>query len=207
MNVFRPQDVITSVRASRMSQPDQSTSIPGDKVMERARAGDPEAFAVVVRAHDRGLRTLAYRLVGDLRTDDVLQEAYLKAFRAISRHRGPRGSVPAWLYKVVYNESLDELRRARRQPSGALGSELEILATDPGPDEIAIDRTDLEAALALLTPEQRAAVILVDSIGFDYSEAASILGTRRGTVASRLHHARAALRQVLDHHGTHGVHD
>lgn len=166
-------------------------------VVERARLGDPEAFEAMIRAHDRGFRVLAARLVGDVRTDDVLQEAYLKAFRAITHRRGPDGSLPGWLYRIVYHSCLDELRRVRRQPTLSLDETRESAPSVPGPDELAVDRAGLTAALAELSPDQRAAVVLVDALGFKYSEAGAILGIRRGTVASRLSHARSELRRVL----------
>lgn len=184
-----------------MDESGRSNARLDDQVWERARAGDPEAFTAVVLANDLGFRMLTARLVGDVRTDDVLQEAYLKAFRAIRRHRGPNGSVPAWLYRVVYHACLDELRRVRRHSTESLDMNAELPSSDRGPDEVATDRAHLAAALAMLTSEQRAAVILVDAIGFDYSETAHILGVRRGTVASRLSHARSALRNVLNQHG------
>lgn len=171
-----------------------------DWVVERARLGDSDAFEEVVRVHDAGFRMLAARLVGDVRTDDVLQEAYLKAFRAIRRHRGPNGSLPAWLYRIVYHTCVDELRRVRRRPTQSLDDAMDLAHPRLGPDELATNRARLAAALAELTSEQRAAVVLVDALGFNYSEAGTILGIRRGTVASRLNHARAALRRALSQH-------
>ena len=83
-------------------------------VLERARRGDQEAFAAVIRHYDPGLRALAYRLLGDRdRMDDALQEAYVKAFRALPRFQR-RAKVGTWLYRIVYNTCLDELRKARR---------------------------------------------------------------------------------------------
>src|ERR671922_504516 len=83
-------------------------------VLEDAKRGDPSAFANVIRHYDRGLRSLAYRLLGDRdRMDDALQEAYLKAFRALPRFRGD-AKLGTWLYRITYNACLDELARARK---------------------------------------------------------------------------------------------
>src|SRR5215211_9387059 len=83
-------------------------------IVDRARRGDQEAFAAVIRHYDRGLRALAYRLLGDReRMDDALQEAYLKAFRALPRFRGS-SKLGSWLYRIAYNTCLDELERSRR---------------------------------------------------------------------------------------------
>ena len=74
---------------------------------------DEGAFAELIERHDRSFRSLAFRLLADRdRMDDALQDAYVKAFRALPRFRG--GSAPStWLYRIVYNTCLDELRRGR----------------------------------------------------------------------------------------------
>jgi RNA polymerase sigma-70 factor (ECF subfamily) len=162
----------------------------------RARAGDPEAFAALIEAHDRPLRALAFRLLGDRDCmDDVLQDAYVKAFRALPRFRG-EATVATWLYRVVYNACLDELRRSRAERTR--GPEVENLPTsESDPSELAGTRGALADALAALPPDWRAAVLLVDAQGFDYRAAAKVLGVRVGTLASRLSRARAALRHAL----------
>jgi RNA polymerase sigma-70 factor, ECF subfamily len=158
-----------------------------------------EAFTALVERHDRALRSLAYRLLGAdrERMDDVLQEAYAKAYRSLPSFRGD--SKPhTWLYRIVYNACLDDLRRrSRRLVPLALDAVADrpVAGPDPG-DRIALRRR-LAAALAELPPDQRAAVLLVDVEGFDYAAAADVLGVPAGTVGSRLSRARAALRQAL----------
>jgi len=156
---------------------------------------DEGAFAELIERHDRSFRSLAFRLLADRdRMDDALQDAYVKAFRALPRFRG--GSAPAtWLYRIVYNTCLDELRRGRFRRHVPL---------DPGrpggdadPADTVAGRAGLAAALGGLPPDQRAAVLLVDAEGFDYREAAEVLGVEIGTLASRLSRARAALRRAL----------
>lgn len=79
----------------------------------RATGGDVDAFFVLIDRHDRALRGLAYRLLGDQHAmDDALQESYLKAFRAVSKFSGD-SAFKSWLYRIVYNTCLDELRRKR----------------------------------------------------------------------------------------------
>jgi RNA polymerase sigma-70 factor, ECF subfamily len=169
----------------------------GKSVLDRARRGDQEAFAALIRHYDPGLRALAYRLLGDRdRMDDALQDAYVKAFTALPGFRGG-AKVGTWLYRIVYNVCLDELRRARRTAQVSLeeAGELRGSTRDSG-DEIA-GRGDLARALAGLTPEDRAAVLLVDAQGFSYDEAGRVLDVPAGTIASRLNRARAALREAL----------
>jgi RNA polymerase sigma-70 factor, ECF subfamily len=165
-------------------------------VLERARRGDRRAFALVVQHYDPGLRALAYRILGDReRMDDALQEAYLHAFRALPRFRGD-SALGTWLYRIAYNACLDELKRVRNVVPLESVSE----RSDPRPDasETVPLRRDLAAALASLSPYDRAAVLLVDAQGFDYGSAAQILGVPEGTVASRLNRARRILRRYLD---------
>jgi RNA polymerase sigma-70 factor (ECF subfamily) len=162
----------------------------------RARRGDERAFADLVRHYDEGLRALAFRIVGDRdRMDDAMQDAYVRAFRALPRFRGE--SAPGtWLYRITYNACIDELKRTR--PSVPLEEAGELPDTRPGIPELLSTRNRVAAALAQLSPADRAAVLLVDAQGFDYGEAAGVLGVPAGTVASRLNRARTLLRRALD---------
>ncbi len=166
-------------------------------VVRRAQDLDPHAFAQIVRFHEPRLRPLAYRLLGDRdRTDDILQEAYVKAFRALGRFRG-ESSLSTWLYRITYNACMDELRRQRTVTPASPDDSPERPSALPDPADTAVERGDLAAALAALPAEQRAVVLLVDADGLDYSEAGEVLGIPPGTVGSRLSRARAALRAAL----------
>ncbi|MDQ6839940.1 MAG: sigma-70 family RNA polymerase sigma factor [Actinomycetota bacterium] len=170
------------------------------EVVARARTGDHAAFAEIVRHYDHRLRGLAFRLLGDRnRMDDVLQDAYVKAFRSLPKFKG-ESALGTWLYRITYNACIDDLRRRPAMASIVDDSDRSASLADPrpGPDDIAIDRSDLAAALGRLPPDQRAAVLLVDAYGLDYADAAEALGVRTGTVGSRLNRARAALREALD---------
>jgi RNA polymerase sigma-70 factor, ECF subfamily len=170
-------------------------------VLERARVGDHEAFAAVVRLYDRRLRGIAYRVLGDRdRMDDALQEAYVRAFRALPRFRGD-ARVGTWLFRITYNACLDELARSRKTTYVPL-DELVEQASDPAELEDALaHRGELAGAFATLSADERAAVFLVDVEGYDYAGAAEILGVPVGTVASRLNRARKALRSALEAEG------
>lgn len=165
----------------------------GTDVVDRARRGDQEAFAALIRHYDPGLRALAYRLLGDRDLmDDALQEAYVKAFRGLARFRG-HAKLGTWLYRIVYNACLDDLRRsgARKEVS------LDEWRDGVGRTEPVEERLDLAAALAALPVELRAVVLLVDADELSYDEAAEVLQIPPGTVASRLSRARELLRAAL----------
>lgn len=167
-----------------------------------AKKGDTGAFESLVRLHDPALRILSYRLLDQLWTEDVLQEAYLKAYRALDSFRAELGSFGGWLYGIVYRECLTELRRNHRHRLSPSEFLPERIDDQTPPDVAAAVTLDVGSALAALTEEQRAATILVDALGFDYQTAASILGIPRGTVASRLNHARTRLRSALSEEAT-----
>ena len=167
-------------------------------VLQRARAGDRHAFTEVVRHYDHRLRALAYRLLGDRTAmDDALQEAYVKAFRALPGFRGDAG-VGTWLYQITYRACIDLQRReSRHQVDTNDWSSSDAAAPTTDPAATAASRADLQRALAGLPADQRAVVLLVDAEGLDYEAAAAVLGVAPGTIGSRLSRARAALRAAL----------
>jgi RNA polymerase sigma-70 factor (ECF subfamily) len=172
----------------------------GTAVIDRARRGDHEAFTSVIKHYDAGLRALAYRLLRDVdRMDDALQEAYLRAFRSLPTFRG-ESRLGTWLYRIVYNACIDELRRSRRLVHLPLEDGVDPPNLGSNLDELVVHRSGLARALAELPPEERAAVLLVDAQGFDYRSAGEVLGVPTGTVASRLNRARGALRRALGEH-------
>ncbi len=137
--------------------------------------------------------------------EDLVQEAYLKAFRSFRRFR-PGTNFKAWIYRILVNSSIDFYRRRARQP---LISELtdEAAAPAAAPERHrlldnmeALDAfvgDDVRRALDELPAAHRIVVLLADIEGFKYREIASILGIPIGTVMSRLHHARRQLRSAL----------
>jgi RNA polymerase sigma-70 factor, ECF subfamily len=169
----------------------------GPATIDRARSGDHEAFAAVIRLYDAKLRGLAFRLLGDRdRMDDALQEAYVRAFRALPRFRGD-ARVGTWLFRITYNACLDELARGRKVAHAPLDELVEQASGDPEPGDVMGDRSEVVAALRTLPADERAVMFLVDVHGFDYASAAEIVGVPVGTVASRLSRARLSVRQAL----------
>ena len=152
------------------------------------------AFDELIRRHDDRMRGLAYRLLADRHgMDDALQESYLKAYRALDRFRAG-SDFGTWLYRITYNACIDELRKRKRSPVSS-EDPVDPVSSSPGPERVVSASETVRAALATLPIDQRVTVVLVDGEGFDHREAAKILGVQPGTVASRLHRARAALRQ------------
>ena len=174
----------------------------GDARVERAAAalpvGTPEwdMFEATLRRYHPELRAFAYKFLRDPdQTDDVLQDAYLRAFRAFPRFDPATGTQIAWLYRIVYRCCVDEWRRNRRR------QRLLQVRSDASTADFAlttVERITFREALDRLQPEMRAAVILVHWRGLDYETAGAILGIPAGTVGSRLTKARALLRPAIE---------
>jgi len=163
-------------------------------LLSAAVAGDARAFVQLLQEYDHPLRALVYGIVRDRDTmDDVLQEAYLKAYRSLGSFDS-RSSFRTWIYRIAANAAIDEVRR--RRPVTTIDGHDEPVARHR-PDEEASDRTDIDRALDRLPADQRSVVLLVDGHGFDYAATADLLDIRPGTVGSRLHQARATLRSLL----------
>jgi RNA polymerase sigma-70 factor (ECF subfamily) len=157
---------------------------------------DPADFVAIVQAYDGRLRRLVTRMLVDRdRVDDVLQEAYVRAHRALPRFRAD-ADLGTWLYRIAYNCCIDELRAAQRRPRP-----IELVPEQPadaaGPGRRVAAQQAVRAALAELPEDQRAAVLLVDGGELDYDDAAEVLGVPRGTVASRVSRGRRVLRARL----------
>ncbi len=172
-----------------------------ERLVQRVRAGDTRAFPELVRRHDERLRGLAYKLLaGDRsRMDDAMQNGYLQAFRSIDRFRGD-ADLGSWLYRIIYNACLDEIRRAKRRPEPVDVERLnwERPSRWAGPERAVVAADEVLRALSALPEDQRVTVVLVDGEGFDHHQAAEILGVAAGTVASRLSRARATMRRLLE---------
>lgn len=171
-----------------------------DADVEKAQRGDRAALDRVLRVHYDRMYAVCRRLTGnDADAADACQEALISIVRNIGKFDG-RSQFGTWTYRVAVNASLDELRRRRRRarPDDRI-VEARSDEPDPTPDpSISIgDRMALDAALATLTPEFRAAVVLRDVAGLDYAEIAEALEIPAGTVRSRIARGRAALAAVL----------
>ena len=177
-----------------------------DRALLRAHAaGDPQTFEQLVQRHSGRLYALAVRTLGDREEAlDALQDALLSAHRSAGSFRGD-SRVSTWLHRIVVNACLDRARRRAVRPVVHLpdlpggAAALEAVA-DPRDREAERDTAaEVEAALARLPVEQRAALVLVDLQGHTVEEAARMLGCPVGTVKSRCARGRARLVVLLGH--------
>jgi RNA polymerase sigma-70 factor (ECF subfamily) len=178
------------------------------RLVERLAGGDEGAFDALARSLERSLYSHACRLLRDeVQAEDAVQDALLLAYRGRATFRG--GSFKAWVFRILTNRCLDLIRETKRRPTVPLDPPMEdesddpvMQWADPAPDiETVVIGHEMvrlvEEALAAVPAEQRAAVMLRDVQGFDYEEIARITNTELGTVKSRIHRGRIAVRNYL----------
>jgi RNA polymerase sigma-70 factor (ECF subfamily) len=165
------------------------------ELLERHTWGDPDAFAEVVRRHRDRMWAVALRTLGDQEeAADALQDAFVSAYHAAGRFRGD-ATVTTWLHRIVVNACLDRLRRRSIRPGVPAGDATGATTVDPA----AAQELDVGQALQRIPVDQRAAVVLVDVMGYAIDDAASVLGIPPGTVKSRVARGRARLGPMLRH--------
>ena len=170
--------------------------------MEAARRGDRDAFNELVRVTYRDIYALAYRLTGN-RDDagDVVQDAYVRAYRAIRRFRGD-SSFSTWMYRITSNCASTHLSRRTRQRTEELSDDVPIVDLRPEQDpslraEAAVLRHHIDRAIRALPERLRQVVVLRDLHDLSHSEIATELGITPSAAKVRLHRARQRLRTVL----------
>src|SRR3954465_290992 len=170
-------------------------------LVARCRGGDLGAFEELYRAHAGRLYSLAFRMLGNpADAEDMLQEIFLSAHRKLESFRGD-AALGTWLYRLAMNQILDHVR-SRAARTGQLTDGLDdatLLADATGHRlaDRAIDRIDLERALAELPEGCRAAFVLHDVEGLEHREVSDVLGIAEGTSKSQVHKARLRLRGLL----------
>jgi RNA polymerase sigma-70 factor (ECF subfamily) len=176
---------------------------PAERLYERvqvlrAQAGDAEAFAELVGRHHARLRYyLAKLLAKPQAAEDVLQDVWLDVWRGLPR-LADAGAFPAWLYRVARDRALRTFRR-RPPPRPLDPAELPDGPGDDGGEEFtAEDVARVHAALDALADESREVLVLRFLEEMTYDEIARVVGVPVGTVRSRLHHAKRALRRELE---------
>jgi RNA polymerase sigma-70 factor, ECF subfamily len=168
-----------------------------DRVLvEEARRGDREAFAVLVHQVSDTLYAVAVRILRDPGlAEDALQNALVLAWRRIPKLRDP-DRFEAWIHRILVHACYDESKRARPWIAAIRVLPADGASTPDGTDRIA-DRDELERAFDRLTLEQRAVFVLHHYLGLPLVEIAELLEIPAGTARSRLHYALVGLRDAL----------
>jgi RNA polymerase sigma-70 factor, ECF subfamily len=176
-------------------------------LLQAQEARDRAWFEEEALEHAEHLYRIALRLTGTPNTaEDLVQEAYLRAFRAWRSYK-PGTNLAAWLATILRNAFLDEARKQNRRPASEPLDEQgdyylynQLAGSLPEPQEEVINRLSSGAiveSLAAVPPVFREAVVLVDIGDFSYADAAEILNVPIGTVMSRLYRGRRLLKQAL----------
>ena len=177
-------------------------------LIQRAQAGETAAFRELVERHQRRAFTIAVALVKDEEdAREVVQEAFVRVFRGLAQFHGG-SSFFTWLYRIVTNLAIDVIRRPSRKDA-PLPDALELEELDDAPlarfadadPALAVHRGELrarlEAALEELPPYHRGVIVMREVHGLSYEEMAEAMGVSKGTIMSRLFHARRKLQKVL----------
>jgi RNA polymerase sigma-70 factor (ECF subfamily) len=183
------------------------------KIMSQETAADESEFAALTERHRRELHVHCYRMLASFdEAEDAVQETFLKAWRGRAGFEGG-SQFRAWLYRIATNVCLDMLRHSSRRTAGNSFAEVSWLQPYPDvlldqaapgdeePEAVAIRRETISlaflAALQVLPPRQRAALIARDVLGWPASETASVLGTSVAAANSALQRARATMQSHL----------
>ena len=194
--------------SSRRGRRPTSMRTTQHEAIAAAQAGDEAAFAALVEPHRRELQVHCYRMLGSFEeSEDQVQETFLRAWRRRETFQG-RSTFRAWLYRIATNACLDALaarpRAAPRDPADIPWLEPfpdRLLPAADEPDAVVVARETIElaflAAIQLLPPRQRAALILRDVLGWPAKDTAALLELSVPAVNSALQRARSALRENL----------
>jgi RNA polymerase sigma-70 factor (ECF subfamily) len=186
------------------------------RLITECLSGSTEAFGrLVVRYQDR-LYNAVVRVVDHAEDAyDVVQEAFLNAYQSLDSFKGD-AEFYTWLYRIAFNAAVSQKRKRRATVSLDAGRNGEP-AAEPADQSVGIrpgealeraeDQAGLLAALARLSQEHRAVLVMKDIDGLKYEQIAEVMGVPIGTVRSRLHRARSELRVLLDPGGEHGPAD
>jgi RNA polymerase sigma-70 factor, ECF subfamily len=183
-----------------------AVSAPGDVLLvHRAMAHEADAFRAIIKTHNQRLYRIARGVVrNDSEAEDIVQEAYVRAFAALATFRGD-SSLATWLSRIVINEALGRLRKRRRTVAMPASQEAQIIQFPLNPSDDP-ERTMAQRQILRLVeratdnlPDVYRTVFIARVIeGLNIEETADLLGVRPETVKTRLHRARALVRKALD---------
>jgi len=181
--------------------PRQAASLALSANAQGAEGWTPPSWEQVVKEHADRVYRLAYRLSGNPHdAEDLTQETFIRVFRSLASYKP--GTFEGWLHRITTNLFLDMVRRRSRLRMEGLPEDTDRLpGGGPSPEQVYADThldPDLQEALDDLVPEFRAAVVLCDVEGLSYEEIGATLGVKLGTVRSRIHRGRQALKAALE---------
>jgi RNA polymerase sigma-70 factor (ECF subfamily) len=181
-----------------------------EDLMALSGEGDAGAFAALYDRHGRAAYSLAYRMVGERgAAEDLVQEAFLEAWRGSRSYRAERGSVRTWLLSIVHNRGIDHLRASasRRRTRERFEAEAERSVPSSGSGEAFNEawrnsqRARVREALRGLPPDQLKVLELAYFSGYTHVEISELLDVPLGTVKGRM---RLGLKKIRDHFGAMG---
>jgi RNA polymerase sigma-70 factor (ECF subfamily) len=179
-----------------------SEAISDAECVRKLQRGETDAFEILIRRHQKAIFNLVYRMLGDYdEAAEISQEAFLSAYRAIANFRGD-SNFSTWLYRIALNHATTRRKsvNARQQRSVSIDNTEPPVDPHPGPAETMEKkeiRQRVQHALNRLEPEDATIILLRDLQDAPYEEVARVLEIPLGTVKSRLHRARQALRSEL----------
>jgi RNA polymerase sigma-70 factor (ECF subfamily) len=180
------------------------------EIVHRCRRGDVGAFEELYKRYGSRLYTVAYRMTGSAAdAEDLVQDIFLQVYRRLDTFRG-EAALGTWLHRLAVNACLDFVRskHGRRQRVTDSAEDLDALeapAAGPWRPDAALDRMDLERAIAQLPPSYRRAFLLHDVEGLEHHEIGATLGIAEGTSKSLVFKARTRLRSLLRGRGIAGA--
>ncbi len=186
-----PEQRITALAGSNLTN--RMVTDEEGILISRSRNGDWDAFAALIQSHQRMIYSLTYRMSGSASdAEDLAQETFIRAYRSLDSYRGT-AKFSSWLYRIALNLSLRWKKREHRRGT----ADIEWVEADVK-DRAADSRSErVQEALVLLSPKERAAVILTVFDGMTHSEAAAVLGCAEKTLSWRLFVARRRLAELL----------
>jgi RNA polymerase sigma-70 factor (ECF subfamily) len=201
--------------AARLTMDSEATAaqadVPDLDLVKRAQEGDSEAFDELVGRYRNRIFGMIYNMVHNEQDAwDLAQDSFLKAWKSIARFRG-QSSFYTWMYRIVMNVTIDAMRKKQVKGGGAeFDDSVQLKEIDPAsrtvPHADALPhermehkeiRSRIDAAIAQLSPEHRAVILMKEIEDMQYNEIAESLGCSIGTVMSRLFYARKKLQTLL----------
>ncbi len=183
---------------------------PDVQLVQRCLRGEGAAWEELVRRHTRRVYNLSYRFTSNRQeAEDLSQEVFLRIYRTLGSYRSVNGQFTTWLSSVTRNLLIDHYRRTRRDRiTDSIDDSMPHLEQKESaarrPDDLALAgelSSQVQGALAKLSPELREAVILRDLQGLDYREIQQVLSVPEGTVKSRINRGRIELARLLEQIG------